>query len=100
MEQKKRIFSGIQPSGDLTLGSYMGEIRNWVALQEEYDGLVNKLSYLLDKKLNYKLNQLPLYINRRNWQEAEKTMTEVRDLLAALAAKKDGALADTTETHS
>ena len=70
------------------------------ALQEEYDGLVNKLSYLLDKKLNYKLNQLPLYINRRNWQEAEKTMTEVRDLLAALAAKKDGALADTTETHS
>ena len=26
MEQKKRIFSGIQPSGDLTLGSYMGAI--------------------------------------------------------------------------
>ena len=29
---KKRIFSGIQPSGELTLGSYMGAIKNWVAL--------------------------------------------------------------------
>jgi len=42
MEQqvrKKRIFSGIQPSGDLTLGSYMGAIKNWVALQDEYECL-------------------------------------------------------------
>ena len=38
-EKKKRIFSGIQPSGELTLGSYMGAIRNWVALQNEYDCL-------------------------------------------------------------
>ena len=36
---KKRIFSGIQPSGELTLGSYMGAIKNWVALQDEYDCL-------------------------------------------------------------
>ncbi len=35
--RKKRIFSGIQPSGDLTLGSYMGAISNWVAMQDEYD---------------------------------------------------------------
>ena len=35
MAEKKRIFSGIQPSGDLTLGSYMGAIKNWVALQDE-----------------------------------------------------------------
>lgn len=35
--QKKRIFSGIQPSGELTLGSYMGAIKNWVALQDTYD---------------------------------------------------------------
>ena len=34
---KKRIFSGIQPSGELTLGSYMGAIRNWTALQNDYD---------------------------------------------------------------
>ena len=37
--QKKKIFSGIQPSGELTLGSYMGAIKNWVALQDEYDCL-------------------------------------------------------------
>ncbi len=36
---KKRIFSGIKPSGELTLGSYIGAIRNWVALQNEYDCL-------------------------------------------------------------
>ena len=38
-ERRKRIFSGIQPSGELTLGSYVGAIRNWVALQNEYDCL-------------------------------------------------------------
>ncbi|MEG0780725.1 MAG: tryptophan--tRNA ligase [Oscillospiraceae bacterium] len=35
--RRKRIFSGIQPSGELTLGSYMGAIKNWVALQDEYE---------------------------------------------------------------
>ena len=35
--RKKRVFSGIQPSGDLTLGSYMGAIKNWVTMQDEYD---------------------------------------------------------------
>ena len=34
--EKKTIFSGIQPSGNLTLGNYLGEVRNWAALQEEY----------------------------------------------------------------
>jgi len=34
---RKTIFSGIQPSGSLTLGNYLGAIKNWVALQEEYD---------------------------------------------------------------
>ena len=29
-----RILSGIQPTGELTLGNYLGAIRNWVALQE------------------------------------------------------------------
>ena len=37
VEKKKRIFSGIQPSGDLTLGSYMGAIKNWISLQDEYE---------------------------------------------------------------
>lgn len=37
MEGKKTIFSGIQPSGILTLGNYLGAVKNWVALQNEYD---------------------------------------------------------------
>lgn len=36
-EKKKVIFSGIQPSGQLTLGNYLGAIKNWVKLQDEYD---------------------------------------------------------------
>ena len=32
-----RIFSGIQPTGNLHLGNYLGAIRNWVALQHEYE---------------------------------------------------------------
>jgi tryptophanyl-tRNA synthetase len=36
-EKKKVIFSGIQPSGELTIGNYLGAIKNWVKLQDEYD---------------------------------------------------------------
>lgn len=36
-ENKKIIFSGIQPSGDLTLGNYLGALKNWVKLQEKYE---------------------------------------------------------------
>ena len=32
-----RIFSGIQPTGNLHLGNYLGAIRNWVALQNDYE---------------------------------------------------------------
>ncbi len=34
---KKRMLSGIKPSGDLTLGSYLGAIKNWSARSDEYD---------------------------------------------------------------
>ncbi|MCY6958911.1 tryptophan--tRNA ligase [Clostridium brassicae] len=36
-ESKQVIFSGIQPSGNLTLGNYLGALKNWVKLQDEYD---------------------------------------------------------------
>ena len=36
-EKKKRIFSGVQPSGTLTIGNYLGAIKNWTTLQDEYD---------------------------------------------------------------
>jgi tryptophanyl-tRNA synthetase len=34
---KKRIFSGIKPTGDLHLGNYLGAIKNWIGLQDEYE---------------------------------------------------------------
>lgn len=34
---KQRILSGIQPTGELHLGNYLGAIRNWVELQRDYD---------------------------------------------------------------
>ena len=37
MDERKVIFSGIQPSGELTLGSYIGAMKNWVELSHEYN---------------------------------------------------------------
>lgn len=37
--KRRRIFSGIQPSGDLHIGNYLGAIKNWVALQETYESI-------------------------------------------------------------
>ncbi len=40
MEQntaKKRIFSAVQPSGNLTLGNYLGALKNWADLQDEFE---------------------------------------------------------------
>ncbi|MDX9869455.1 MAG: tryptophan--tRNA ligase [Candidatus Cloacimonadales bacterium] len=33
----KRVFSGIKPTGDLHLGNYLGALKNWIPLQEEYE---------------------------------------------------------------
>ena len=38
-EQKKVIFSGMQPSGTITLGNYLGALKNWTSLQDEYNCL-------------------------------------------------------------
>lgn len=34
---RKRIFSGAQPTGQLHIGNYLGALKNWVALQEQYE---------------------------------------------------------------
>ncbi len=38
-KMKKRIFSGVKPSGDLHIGNYIGAIKNWVKLQEEFESI-------------------------------------------------------------
>jgi tryptophanyl-tRNA synthetase len=36
---KKRVFSGIQPTGSINIGNYLGAIKYWVAMQETYDNI-------------------------------------------------------------
>ena len=36
---RKRVFSGVQPTGNIHLGNYLGAIRNWVATQEEFENI-------------------------------------------------------------
>ena len=64
MENKKRIFSGIQPSGDLTLGSYMGAIKNWVALQDEYECV-----YCIVDMHAITVRQVPADLRRRTLEQ-------------------------------
>ena len=39
MQERQRVFSGIQPSGTSHLGTYLGALKNWVAVQDDYDSL-------------------------------------------------------------
>ena len=69
--QKKRILSGIQPSGDLTLGSYLGAIRNWAALADEYD-----CYYMLADMHTITVRQVPAELRRH-------TLTQVAAYIAS-----------------
>ena len=40
-----RIFSGIQPSGELHIGNYLGAVKNWVGLQHEYESFICVVNY-------------------------------------------------------
>ncbi len=35
-----RIFSGVQPTGDLHIGNWLGAVQNWVALQDQFDSII------------------------------------------------------------
>jgi tryptophanyl-tRNA synthetase len=37
MQERRRVFSGIQPSGRSHLGTYLGALKNWVSVQDDYD---------------------------------------------------------------
>ncbi len=41
----KRVFSGIQPTGNIHIGNYLGAIKNWVDLQHNYDSLFCVVDY-------------------------------------------------------
>lgn len=59
-ENKKTIFSGIQPSGDLTIGNYFGALKNWVKLQEEYNSF-----YCIVDLHAITVRQIPKELRRR-----------------------------------
>lgn len=40
-----RIFSGIQPSGELHIGNYLGAVKNWVGLQHEFESFICIVNY-------------------------------------------------------
>ena len=42
---QSRIFSGIQPSGELHIGNYLGAVKNWVALQRQYESFFCIVDY-------------------------------------------------------
>jgi tryptophanyl-tRNA synthetase len=39
LDKKKRVFSGIQPTGGIHIGNYLGAIRHWVASQQEFENI-------------------------------------------------------------
>ena len=67
----KRIFSGVQPTGNLHLGNYLGAIRNWVRLQDEFEDC---LFCVVD------LHAITV------WQEPKDLVANTREVAAAMIA--------------
>ena len=65
MIAKKRIFSGIQPSGNLHLGNYLGALKNWVLLSEKYDCF-----YCIVDMHAITVRQTPVELRRRTLEMA------------------------------
>ena len=64
MEEKKVILSGIQPSGALTLGSYLGAIKNWAELADSYD-----CYYMMADMHTITVRQNPADLRRRTLEQ-------------------------------
>ena len=60
MNEKKSILSGIQPSGNLCIANYIGAIKNWVDLQDEY-----KCVFLVVDLHSITVKQNPSELRRR-----------------------------------
>ena len=63
-KDKKTILSGVQPSGNLTIGNYLGAIRNWVALQNDSYETHNFLYCVMDMHA-ITVRQVPAELRRR-----------------------------------
>ena len=65
-----RIFSGVQPTGNLHLGNYLGAIRNWVRLQDTYECLFCVVD----------MHAITI------WQDPKELATSIREVTAGLMA--------------
>ncbi|MED5573454.1 MAG: tryptophan--tRNA ligase, partial [Pseudomonadota bacterium] len=65
-----RIFSGIQPTGNLHLGNYLGAMRNWVRLQDTYECIYCVVD----------LHAITM------WQDPAELRTNTREVTAAFIA--------------
>ena len=70
MTSSKRILSGVQPSGDLHLGNYLGAIKNFVSLQKEYECFFCVVD----------LHAITV------WQDPEQLADKSRDVIASFIA--------------
>ena len=63
---KKRVLSGIQPSGELCISNYIGALKNWISLQDEYECV-----YLIVDlhSLNFPIGTYPVIV-MDVWQHA------------------------------
>ena len=64
MDEKKVMLSGIQPSGDLHLGNYLGAIKNWVERTEEFDNY-----YFMADMHTITVRQNPADLRRRTLEQ-------------------------------
>ena len=64
---KKTILSGVQPSGNLTIGNYLGAIRNWETLQNEKYEEYNSLYCVVDMHA-ITVRQTPAELRRRTME--------------------------------
>ena len=61
--EKKRVFSGVQPSGNLTIGNYLGAIKNFKSFEEQY-----KTFYCVVDLHAITVRQVPAELRRRTYE--------------------------------
>ena len=64
MDERKIMFSGIQPSGDLHLGNYLGAIKNWVEILDDYNSY-----YCIVDEHSITVRQDPATLRRRSTEQ-------------------------------
>lgn len=79
MTTRQRIFSGVQPTGNIHLGNYLGAFRNWVALQDDYNTI-------------YCIVDLHAMTNEYQSQDLERARIETAKVLLALGVDPDRSL--------